>query len=77
MSWATTLIGVGAALAAIIGSIVLLIDFVELSRDGRRCAPTSASSTILGLTLLKSPSVILIAAALRLPVRHAWPPSSA
>ncbi|MEO8926195.1 MAG: LptF/LptG family permease [Caulobacteraceae bacterium] len=53
-----TLIGVGAALAAI-GSVIMLIDFVELSRTlGGRVDLTFVQ--LLGLTLLKSPSVMLL-----------------
>lgn len=52
-----TLVSVGAA-AVIIGSIVLLIDFVEISRNfGGRQNVTFL--TILALSALKSPSIIL------------------
>jgi len=53
-----TLMGVGAALAAI-GSVILLIDFVELSRTLTGRAELSFLD-LLSLTLLKSPSVILL-----------------
>jgi lipopolysaccharide export system permease protein len=52
-----TLTGVGAA-AALLSAVVILIDFVDLSRTlGGRMDVTFL--TELGLTLLKSPSVIL------------------
>jgi lipopolysaccharide export system permease protein len=55
-----TLMGVGAALA-VIGSVVMLIEFVELSRTlGGRVEMTFLD--LLNLTLLKSPSVILLLA---------------
>jgi len=54
---AHTLLGVGAA-AALLSAVVLLIDFVDLSRTlGGRTEVSFL--TELGLTLLKSPSVIL------------------
>ncbi|MGI8840576.1 MAG: LptF/LptG family permease [Caulobacteraceae bacterium] len=53
-----TLMGVGAALA-VIASVIMLIDFVELSRTvGGRVDLTFVE--LLGLMLLKSPSVILL-----------------
>ena len=53
-----TLMGVGAALA-VIASVIMLIDLVELSRTvGGRVELTFVE--LLGLTLLKSPSVILL-----------------
>lgn len=52
------LIGAGAALAVIV-SVIVLIDFVELSRTlGGRLDLTFVD--LLGLTLLKSPMVILL-----------------
>ncbi|HZK98660.1 MAG TPA: LptF/LptG family permease [Caulobacteraceae bacterium] len=55
-----TLIGLAAALT-VVGSVVILIDFVELSRTvGGRV--DLGFFTLLGLTLLKSPAVILILA---------------
>lgn len=53
-----TLAGVGAALA-VIGSVILLIQFVDLSRSIGVRADVGAAD-ILGLTLLKSPSVIQV-----------------
>jgi lipopolysaccharide export system permease protein len=53
-----TLAMVGAALA-VIALVVLLIDFVELSRDVGARAEVSFVQ-VLGLTLMKSPSTILI-----------------
>jgi lipopolysaccharide export system permease protein len=50
--------GVGAALA-VIASIVFLIQFVDLSRDVGAPADVGASD-ILGLTLLRAPSVIQV-----------------
>lgn len=44
---------------AILGSVVLLIDFVEISRDVGSNADVGAGQ-IFGLTLLKSPSVLLV-----------------
>jgi len=55
---ARTLMGVGAALA-VIGSVIVLIDFVELSRTLASRVELSFPD-LLGLTLLKSPSVILL-----------------
>jgi len=53
-----TLVGVGTALA-LIASVIMLIDFVELSRTlGGRMELTFVQ--LLGLTLLKSPAVILL-----------------
>ena len=53
-----TLMGVGAALA-VIASVIMLIDLVELSRTvGGRVELTFVE--LLGLMLLKSPSVILL-----------------
>ena len=52
-----TLASLGGALA-IIGSLVLLIDFVEVSRSVGSDADLPAIR-ILGLTLLKSPAVIV------------------
>ena len=52
-----SLIGIGGA-AALLGAVVLLINFIDLSRSlGGRVEISFA--TELGLTLLKSPSVIL------------------
>ncbi|CAN5148506.1 LPS export ABC transporter permease LptG [soil metagenome] len=53
-----TLINVAGA-AAIIGSVVLLIDFVELSRDVAARFDVSFMR-IAGLTLLRSPSVLVV-----------------
>ena len=53
-----TLMSVLGALA-ILGSVVLLIDFVEISRDLGAQAELSAGQ-VFGLTLLKSPSVLLV-----------------
>ena len=54
-----TLLAVGAALA-VIAAIIGLVDFVALSRDvGVRAKETSAAQ-LFGLTLLQSPSVILL-----------------
>ena len=53
-----TLAGVGAALA-VIGSVIVLIQFVDLSRSIGVRADVGAAD-ILGLTLLKSPSVIQV-----------------
>ena len=53
-----TLLAVSGALA-IIGAVIVLIDFVELSRSVGVRADTGVAQ-ILGLTLLKSPSVILL-----------------
>ncbi|MFI4964260.1 MAG: LPS export ABC transporter permease LptG [Caulobacterales bacterium] len=55
---ARTLGGVGAALA-VIASVILLIQFVDLSRTLREHADVSAGD-IFGLTLLKTPAVIEI-----------------
>ena len=53
-----TLIGVGSALA-VIASVIMLIEFVELTRTlGGRTELSFAD--LLGMTLLKSPSVILL-----------------
>ncbi len=52
-----TLIGVGAALA-LISAVIALVDFVELSRTLGGLVELSFVQ-LLGLTLLKSPSVIL------------------
>jgi lipopolysaccharide export system permease protein len=53
-----TLTGVGAALA-VISAVILLIQFVDLSRSlGDRAALSAAD--LFGLTLLKSPAVIQI-----------------
>ncbi len=52
-------VGVGGALV-VISAIIMLIDFVTLSRDvGVRVKETSAAD-LFGLTLLQSPSVILL-----------------
>lgn len=54
-----TLISVAAALA-VIAAIIMLVDFVALSRDvGVRAKETSAAQ-LFGLTLLQSPAVILM-----------------
>jgi lipopolysaccharide export system permease protein len=53
-----TLAMVGAALS-VIALIVLLIDFVELSRDVGQRADTGFA-VVLGLTLMKSPTTILV-----------------
>lgn len=54
-----TLMSVGAALL-IIAAIIMLVDFVALSRDvGVRAKETSAVQ-LFGLTLLQSPAVILM-----------------
>ncbi len=53
-----TLLSVLGALA-ILGAVVLLIDFVEISRDVGVRAEVGAGQ-IFGLTLLKSPSVLLV-----------------
>jgi lipopolysaccharide export system permease protein len=53
-----TLVGVGAALA-VISAVILLVQFVDLSRSVGVRADVSAAD-ILGLTLLKSPSVIQV-----------------
>ena len=53
-----TLAGVGAALA-VIASVILLVQFVDLSRTVGVRADVGAED-ILGLTLLKSPSVIQV-----------------
>lgn len=54
-----TLVSVGVALA-VIAAIIGLVDFVALSRDvGVRAKETSAAQ-LFGLTLLQSPSVILL-----------------
>ncbi len=51
-------LGVGGA-AAVIATLIVLIDFVSLSRDvGVRARDTSVGE-LLGLTLLQSPSVVL------------------
>jgi len=52
-----TMIGLATALA-VIGSMVMLIDFVELAR-GLGGGPQASTGQILNLTLLNSPSVIL------------------
>jgi lipopolysaccharide export system permease protein len=53
-----TLLGVGAA-TAVIASVIMLVDFVELSRTvGGRAELTFIE--LFGLMLLKSPSVILL-----------------
>ena len=53
-----TLMGVGAALG-VIGSVIMLIEFVELSRTlGGRTELTFFQ--LIGLMLLKSPTVILL-----------------
>ncbi len=55
---ARTLLGVGAALA-VVASVVMLVDFVELSRtDGARA--DISFFTLIELVLLKSPTVMLI-----------------
>ena len=51
------LAGIGAA-TALLGAVVLLIDFIDLSRSLGGRAEISIA-TELGLTLLKSPSVLL------------------
>jgi lipopolysaccharide export system permease protein len=52
-------VGVGGALA-IISAVIMLVDFVALSRDvGVRAKETSAAD-LIALTLLQSPSVILV-----------------
>jgi len=53
-----TLIGVGAAFA-VVASVIMLVDFVELSRTLGGGIDLSFFQ-LLGLTLLKSPSVILL-----------------
>ena len=53
-----TLVSVLAALA-ILGAVVMLIDFVEISRDVGARAEVNAGQ-IFGLTLLKSPAVLLV-----------------
>lgn len=53
-----TLAMVGAALA-VIGLVIVLIDFVELSRDVGARAEASFVQ-VLGLTLMKSPTTILL-----------------
>jgi lipopolysaccharide export system permease protein len=53
-----TLVSILGAVA-ILGSVVLLIDFVEISRDVGAQADVGAAQ-IFGLTLLKSPSVLLV-----------------
>jgi lipopolysaccharide export system permease protein len=53
-----TLLSVLIALG-VLGSVVLLIDFVEISRDVGAQAEVGAAR-IFGLTLLKSPSVLLV-----------------
>jgi len=55
---ARTLAGVGAALA-VISAVILLVQFVDLSRSIGGRADVSAGD-IFGLTLLKSPAVIQI-----------------
>ena len=54
-----TAYGVAAALA-VIAAIITLADFVSLSRDVGVRAKESGVTDLLGLTLLQSPSVILI-----------------
>ncbi len=54
---AQSLIGLGAAVA-VLGAVVVLIDFVELSRNLAGKTDIGFLTT-LGLALLKSPSVIL------------------
>ncbi len=54
-----TLYGVGAALA-VISSIITLADFVTLSRDVGVRAKETTVVDLIGLTLLQSPSVILL-----------------
>ncbi len=56
-----TAVGVAAALA-VIAAIITLADFVSLSRDVGVRAKETGVADILGLTLLQSPSVILILA---------------
>jgi lipopolysaccharide export system permease protein len=53
-----TLVSVLVALG-VLGSVVLLIDFVEISRDVGAQAEVGAGR-IFGLTLLKSPAVLLV-----------------
>jgi lipopolysaccharide export system permease protein len=53
-----TLSTVGVALA-VIALIILLIDFVELSRDVGARAETGFLA-VLGLTLMKSPTTVLV-----------------
>jgi lipopolysaccharide export system permease protein len=54
-----TLLGVTMALA-VISSIILLINFVELSRTVGTHAKEVSAVTVFGLALLESPTVILI-----------------
>ncbi|MBE7216859.1 MAG: LptF/LptG family permease [Caulobacteraceae bacterium] len=54
-----TAYGVGAALA-VISAIITLADFVALSRDVGVRAKDSGAIDLFGLTLLQSPSVILV-----------------
>lgn len=51
--------GVGAALA-VISAIIILADFVSLSKDVGVRAKETGVTDLLGLTLLQAPSVILI-----------------
>lgn len=54
-----TLMGVGAALA-VITAVILLIDFVELSRTVGVRAKEVTPFDVFGLAMLESPSVILV-----------------
>ncbi len=54
-----TLTSVGTALL-VIAAIIMLIDFVSLSRDVGSRAKEVSAATLFGLTVLQSPSVILL-----------------
>ena len=71
-----TLIGVGGALGVLV-AIVMLIDFVELSRTvGTNRFHTVTPADTLNLTHPRHPVEDDPAAALRLPVRGCWAPTS-
>ena len=55
---ARSLVGVGAALA-VISFIIMLIDFVELSRTVGTRARDASVLDLFGMALLQSPAVIL------------------